>query len=70
MPRLLPWLAVIAAATALAPSFKTTISSNSNDWKKGVDEALTLLALERGTAPAPDLAIVTVGYPWKDISKP
>ena len=50
-------------ATALAPSFKTTISSNSNDWKKGVDEALTLLALERGTAPAPDLAIVTVGLP-------
>ena len=44
------FLAVIAAATALAPSFKTTISSNSNDWKKGVDEALTLLALERGTA--------------------
>ena len=53
-------LAVITTlAHGLAPSFKTTISSNSNDWKKGVDEALTLLALERGAAPAPDLAIVT-----------
>ena len=60
MPR---FLALVACASGLAPSFKTTISSNSNDWKKGVDEALTLLALERGTAPAPDLAIVTVGLP-------
>ena len=49
--------------SGLAPSFKTTISSNSNDWKKGVDEA-TLLALESpAQAPAPDLAIVTVGLP-------
>lgn len=60
---MLRFLAVIAVAHGLAPSFKTTISSSSNDWKQGVDEALTLLALERGTAPAPDLAIVTVGLP-------
>ena len=63
MPRFLAAAVALAMAQGLAPSFKTTISSNSNDWKKGVDEALTLLALERGTAPAPDLAIVTVGLP-------
>ena len=63
MPRFLAAAVALAMAHGMAPSFKTTISSNSNDWKKGVDEALTLLALERGTAPAPDLAIVTVGLP-------
>ena len=62
MPRFLAAAVALAMAHGLAPSFKTTISSNSNDWKKGVDEALTLLALERGTAPRPG-AIVTVGLP-------
>ena len=40
MPRFLAAAVITTLAQGLAPSFKTTISSNSNDWKKGVDEAL------------------------------